>query len=127
MREKIKILLVEDEILIAVLLKRNLQMVGYETLDPVVTGEEAISVANRERPDVVLMDIRLAGKMDGLETAQEIIARYNIPIIFMSGYSDKETLEKAQTSNVIAYLVKPITPDHIVPILESYFSDGDEE
>ena len=125
MKKNIKILLVEDEALIAVLLKRNLQLVGYETLDPVATGEEAISIAQQKRPDVVLMDIRLAGKMNGIEAAREIIARSNIPIIFMTGYSDKETVEKAKTLNAIAYLTKPITPDHITPILESFFGDVD--
>jgi CheY-like chemotaxis protein len=115
----VKLLLVEDEFLIAALLRRNLQFVGYEVCELVGTGEEAIERAEQEQPDFILMDIHLAGKMDGIEAAREIHQRFQIPIIFMTGYSDKERV--AQTSDLapLAYLVKPVTPDDIKPVIDA--------
>jgi CheY-like chemotaxis protein len=125
MARKIKILIVEDEALTALLLSRNLQLKGYDTSQPVATGEAAIQMAGADRPDVAIMDIRLAGGMDGIETAGELIARYNLPIIFMTGYSDEATINKAAALKPAAYLIKPVTPDHIEPVLVELFGkDG---
>jgi len=114
-----KILLVEDEFLIAALLRTNLQSVGFEVCELVGTGEEAIEQAEKEQPDFVLMDIRLAGEMDGIKAAQEIHQRFQIPIIFMTGYSDKEIIAQTSSLNPLAYLVKPVTPDDIKSIIDS--------
>lgn len=124
MARKIKILIVEDEALTALLLNRNLQLKGYETCQPAATGETAIHMAGVERPDVVIMDIRLAGEMDGIETAGKIISLYQLPIIFMTGYSDEATINKAAALKPAAYLTKPVTPDHIVPVLVELFGQN---
>ena len=108
MRENIRILIVEDEFLAAVYLQRELIRSGYTVSQPVATGEEAIERAEQEQPDVVLMDIRLAGAIDGIEAAREIVSRHAIPIIFMTGYSDGETRERAQRLAPAAYLIKPL-------------------
>ena len=92
-----KIEIVEDEAMTAMLLARNLRLVGYSTCGPVSTGEAAIQLAGEERPDVVLMDIRLAGAMDGIQAAADIKQRWGIPVIFMTGYSDADTMERAGT------------------------------
>ena len=82
---KIKVLIVEDEAILGLLLSRSLGRLGYEVGEPIATGEEALRRTEQEQPDVVLMDIRLAGAMDGIEAAREITARYGTPIIFMNG------------------------------------------
>ena len=120
----VKLLLVEDEFLIAALLRRNLMLVGYDVCELVSTGEEAVERAEQEQPDFILMDVRLGGKMDGIEAAREIHQRFQIPIIFMTGYSDKERVAQAKELNPLAYLVKPVTPDDIKPIIDSALKKG---
>lgn len=118
MEKKTRVLIVEDEAMFALLLKRNLKLAGYEIGEPVSTGEVAIQKAGEEKPDVILMDMRLAGQIDGFEAARTIIARYHIPIIFMTGYIDDGMIAQAQALGV-PYLVKPVTPVEIIPVIES--------
>jgi CheY-like chemotaxis protein len=125
MAEKIKILLVEDEFFIALLLQMSLERSGYEVGDPVSTGEEAIKCVAQERPDVVLMDIRLAGALDGIEAAREIVARYAVPIIFMTGYSDEETVKQAQALHPLAILTKPVSPPEIMAVVDAALCPGE--
>ena len=120
----VKLLIVEDEFFVATLLQRNLELVGYQVCELVGTGEEAIERAEKEQPDFIVMDIRLAGEMNGIEAAREIHKRFQIPIIFMTGYSDKETIAQARELNPLACLVKPITPDHIKSVIDSALVDG---
>lgn len=115
----VKILLVEDEFLIASLLQKNLRLVGYEVCELVGTGEEAVKRAEQEQPDFILMDIHLAGEMDGIKAAREIHERFQIPLIFMTGYSDEERMTQTSELNPLAYLVKPVTPDDIKPVIDS--------
>lgn len=122
--KKIKILLVEDEALTALLLTRNLEMVGYHMCTPVGTGEAAIETAAAEQPDVVLMDIRLGSAMDGIEAAQKITAIRPVPIVFMTGYEDNDTRARANSVSPAGYLVKPITPDDVEPVIADIFSAG---
>jgi CheY-like chemotaxis protein len=117
--QMVKLLLVEDEFLIATLLQRNLQLAGYEVCELVSTGEEAVEWAKQEQPDLILMDIRLADEMNGIEAAREIHQHFQIPIIFLTGYSDEEVVEQARELNPLAYLVKPVTPDDIKPVIDS--------
>ena len=114
---KKKILIVEDEFLAALVLKRNLKLLGHEVCEPVATGEEAIKSAAREKPDIILMDIRLAGEMDGIEAAQEISSRYQVSIIFTTGYSDQDFMEQVNKLNPVACLIKPVhIPDLVSAI-----------
>lgn len=122
--KKIKILLVEDEALTALLLTRNLEMIGYHMCGPVGTGEAAVEIAAAERPDVVLMDIRLGSAMDGIEAAQKIKAIHPVPIVFMTGYEDDQTRAHANSVEPAAYLVKPVTPDDVEPVIADIFSAG---
>ncbi len=115
----VKLLLVEDEFLIAEFLQMNLESLGYQVCELVGTGEEAIELAEKEQPDIVLMDIHLSGEIDGIEAALEIHQRFQIPIIFMTGYFDEKTMAQARELNPLAYLVKPIMPEHIKPVIDS--------
>ena len=117
-----RLLLVEDEAITAMLLKRNLELIGYAVDEPVATGREAIEAAEKHSFDAILMDIRLVGKMDGIETAQRILSIQEVPIIFITGYSDEEIFNRAKKLNPSAYLIKPVTPDDIVPVLNKIFT-----
>jgi CheY-like chemotaxis protein len=119
--KKIKLLIAEDEAILAWMLCQNLELSGYEVCAPVATGEAAVKAALDYSPDVILMDIRLAGVMDGIEAAERISAQTPIPIIFMTGYSDDNIRERADVLHPAAYLVKPVTPDQIVPVLSAIF------
>jgi CheY-like chemotaxis protein len=119
--EKIKILLVEDEAMTAFLLRRNLQLLGYQVAKPLATGEAAIEAVQEQDYDVVLMDIRLAGKMDGIQAAEQISALNCTKIVFLTGYLDDEIMQRAQVCHPAAYLVKPVTPDDIQPVIAELF------
>ncbi|RLC56678.1 MAG: response regulator [Candidatus Cloacimonadota bacterium] len=121
MTKKIKILIAEDEAIIVQCLKMELELHGYEVCNFVAEGEEAIEIAKEEKPDIILMDIHLSGKMDGIEAARQIVALKDIPIIFMTGFNDTNIHKKAQDINPVAYLEKPIEVYDVTPIIESVF------
>lgn len=102
-----KILIVEDEIIIAEDLQRRLERLGYKVIGIASSGEEAINKAREEIPDLVLMDIVIHGKMDGIETADNIKTMFNIPVIYLTAFSDEETLKRAKITEPFGYMVKP--------------------
>jgi signal transduction histidine kinase len=101
------ILIVEDELIAAESLSFDLQKLGYEVVEMVSTGEKAIEKANLYRPHLILMDIMLRGKMDGITAAQEIYQQLKIPIVYLSAYADDSTLQRAKSIPAYGYLVKP--------------------
>lgn len=118
------ILLVEDERLIAKDLERRLRRMGYQVVALAATGPEAIHQALAHRPDIVLMDIRLQGQMDGIEAAAFIRTHLNIPLIYMSAYVDDETLARASATRPAGYLRKPFSERQLQTTLEGALSDG---
>lgn len=102
-----KILIVEDEGISALDLQQTLINMGYQAPDIVATGEEAIQKAEETCPDLVLMDIMLAGEMDGTMAAQEIHSRFGIPVIYLTAYADEGTLARAKIAEPYAYVIKP--------------------
>jgi CheY-like chemotaxis protein len=108
-----QILIVEDEALIAYDLARRLRRFGYRVVGLVATGPEAIEKAVTLRPDVVLMDIRLRGEMDGIEAAQSIQARAPIPVVYMSVFTDPATLARTTRTHAAGYLRKPFQNDKL--------------
>jgi CheY-like chemotaxis protein len=107
MMTPIRILIVEDERLVSLDLRRRLRRLGHAVVGVAVSGEEAIAHAQQLQPDLVLMDVRLRGPMDGIEAAQHIRAQYGIPVIFLSGYTTVETLEHIWRTVPAGYLSKP--------------------
>ncbi|MDO9577380.1 MAG: HD domain-containing phosphohydrolase [Candidatus Cloacimonadales bacterium] len=105
--EKKRILIVEDEKIIAEDIKRTLISYKYDVVSIVSTGEEAVEIAGKQRPDLILMDIMLQGDMTGLTAAEIIYKNYNIPVIFLTAYSNDEILAKAALSSPFGYLIKP--------------------
>ncbi|RME00587.1 MAG: response regulator, partial [Calditrichaeota bacterium] len=102
-----KILIVEDEQIVALDLKKRLETFGYQVMSVVVSGEAAIRVVRQAHPDLILMDIRLKGEMDGIDAAKTIYAESGVPIIFLTAYADNLTLERAKVSQPFGYILKP--------------------
>ncbi|MDZ8138823.1 MAG: response regulator [Nostoc sp. DedQUE04] len=102
-----KILVVEDEAIVAKDLQYRLNKFGYIVPAIASSGEEAINIAREISPDLVLMDIKLKGSMDGIEAAEEIYKRLDIPVIYLTAYADENTLERAKITEPFAYLLKP--------------------
>jgi CheY-like chemotaxis protein len=101
-----KILVVEDERITAEDIKDGLLSLGYKVPAVVYSGENAVKKAGELRPDLVLMDIRLEGEMDGIEAAEEIKKHYDIPVIYLTAYSDESTLERAKKTEPSGYVLK---------------------
>ena len=106
--EKVRILIVEDEAIIAMELESQLQSLGYEITSIVDTGEKAIKKAEADKPDLILMDIRIKGEMDGIEAAEAIRSRFGIPVIFSTAYLDEDRIERAKITMPFGYVLKPI-------------------
>jgi CheY-like chemotaxis protein len=105
----IKVVVVEDERIVAFNLRRQLTKLGYEVSAVAASGDLALQKVTALRPDVVLMDIRIEGTIDGIETASRIPAELHIPVIYLTAYSDDATLERARASTPYGYLLKPFT------------------
>jgi DNA-binding NarL/FixJ family response regulator len=113
-----RILIVEDERLVSFDLRRRLLRLGHVVVGTAAPGEEAIAQAHQLRPDLVLMDVHLAGPMDGIEAAQHIWAQHEIPVVFLSGYTTIETLERVWRTVPAGYLSKPFFEDQLRLALE---------
>lgn len=107
MVEKTQVLVVEDECNVATVMQVRLESYGYFVCAVATSGPEAIEAATRYAPDVVLMDVRLEGDMDGIEAAQRIRASRPVPVIFLSAYADERLLERAKSTEPFAYILKP--------------------
>jgi response regulator RpfG family c-di-GMP phosphodiesterase len=101
------ILVVEDEWVVADQICRNLRDFGYTVRSTASTGDEAIEKAEAERPDLILMDIVLKSKMDGIEAADRITSQFDIPVIYLTSYTNQEYIERAKQTKPFGYLVKP--------------------
>ena len=104
---KARVLVVEDEGVVALALQKCLTHLGHEVVGAVATGEDAIRKARELEPDVILMDIRLRGRMDGIDAASKISKGMGLPVIYLTAYSDDKTLERARGTEPFGYLLKP--------------------
>ncbi|HUX37033.1 MAG TPA: response regulator [Rectinemataceae bacterium] len=114
---KRKVLIAEDEFLPATHLRLALSRAGYEVVGSVATGPDCVEAARNSSPDVILLDIRLAGDMDGIEAARLIRQFSTASIVFMSGYQETSFRERAMETSPLAFLVKPILLKDIEDIL----------
>ncbi|WP_456387671.1 response regulator [Desulfolithobacter sp.] len=113
-----KILIVEDDGIIALLLGEITTRNGYEVVAMVATGRDAVTRAQTEKPDLILMDINLAGDMDGIEAATIIRAHLNVPVVFLTAYADHATLERAKKTGPCSYVLKPVTEEDLINTIE---------
>jgi CheY-like chemotaxis protein len=117
-----KILVVEDEAIASLLLRTMLKSMGFEDVYAESTGRGAVERAEREEPELILMDIRLADDIDGIEAALSIQARRPTSFIFMSGYSDEATIERAAELRPIRILGKPLNLEALKESVLAFFS-----
>jgi len=107
MNKKTTVLVVEDETIIARDILSKLQGLGYDVPLVVCSGEEAIEKTGELRPDLVMMDIVIEGKIGGIEAADQIRKRFNIPVVYLTAYADEDILERAKITEPFGYMVKP--------------------
>jgi DNA-binding LytR/AlgR family response regulator len=114
----IKVLIVEDKVLIAEDIAASLKRRGIESAGICATGEEAIEVARTTHPDLIIMDVQLAGAIDGISAAQVILQNRLVPIIYLTEHTDDQTVERAKKTYPANYLAKPFTPDALIRAVE---------
>jgi CheY-like chemotaxis protein len=113
-----RILVVEDEHIVAMGIKRMLKELGYTVTGIASSGEDAISKAESTFPDVVLMDIMLKGEMDGVEAAEKIRSSFNIPVVYLTAYSDDNILDRAKRTEPFGYIIKPFDEKDLYSSIE---------
>ena len=122
-----RILIVEDEAAIAELIERFLICSGYEVPAAVATGEEALVQAARLSPDLALMDITLGGELDGIQTAELLHRRFDIPVVFLTGLADDATLERSQAAKAFGYVIKPFRQEDLKSSIDLALSKHTDE
>ena len=104
-----KILIVENERIVADDIKQQLEDLGYDVIGISGTGQDALKKTGETKPDLILMDIILTGEVDGIETAQQISEKFSIPFIYLTAYYDDEILERASLTQPAGYITKPFS------------------
>ncbi len=118
-----RLLLVEDERITVLHIKNILENVGYSVIDTVSSGEEALKIVKKFRPDIILMDIMLDGKLDGIDTVEMILRDYTIPVIYLTANTDMYVKERAMKTSPFGYLPKPIERDEMIRLIEKGLSE----
>ena len=121
-RTAAQLLIVEDNVIIAFDLQSILTRLGYDVVGMVPSGEQALQKVREMAPDVVLMDINLEGELDGIETAALIQAQFDIPVIFLTGYSEDVLPQESELSGPHAYLSKPVHEGELCDTIEMMLS-----
>ena len=114
-----KILIVEDEVITAMDIKNMLKNFGFDVVGIASTGKDAINKAEEFRSDLVLMDISLKGEMDGIEAAEEIKSLYDIPVVYMSAFTDTNTFERIKFTNPYGFVNKPVSSELLLISIET--------
>lgn len=122
-----KILVVEDDPAVADLICRYLKRLGYQVAGCAATGEEAFLQAERTHPDLALMDIGLRGELDGVQTAERLRTRFDVPVVFLTGLADDATLKRSQEAEAFGYLLKPFRQDDLKTSIDLALSKNQVE
>lgn len=125
--DKTRILIVEDDPIIAADLEDRLLEIGYSVIGPYDQGEEAFEVIKKEAPDLVIMDVQLAGKWDGIETVRQISKVVQLPVIFLTGNTDESTFIRAKDTYPAAFLSKPFRGRDLKHAIELAISQSSQE
>lgn len=113
-----RILIAEDEHITAMEVQAMLEEMDYEVVDIVDTGSDALDILEENEIDLVIMDIRLPGEINGIETTEKINEKYDLPVIYFSAYSDDETLQGARETEPAGFMIKPITEEDLRSSIE---------
>jgi len=112
------ILVVEDEIAVATVVQKSLQKMGYQVPSIASTGEDALRLAGEVKPNLVLMDIGLKGRMDGIKAAEAIRDHHELPVVYLTGYADEERLSRARVTDAYGYILKPFNNNELRSTIE---------
>lgn len=107
--EKKKVLIVEDDMIISLVVENMVKELGLEVVGKAVSGEDAIALALEHKPEILLMDIRLKGEMDGIEAVEKIKSHIDTSVIYLTGNSDRLNYDRAKNTNFTDLIVKPFT------------------
>ena len=121
------VLIVEDEVIIAKDLSLTLTKLGYTVAGLCISGEEAVLLAEEKNPDIIVMDIMLKGEMTGIDAAREINKKRDVPVVFLTAYSDEDTIRKTNASSAFGYLVKPFKANDLRATIETALNRFNEE
>ncbi len=113
-----KIIIVEDEAIIADEIEMMLEMMGHEVIDNIQNGDKALDAFMIKKPDIVLLDITIKGNLNGIDLAKIIRQKYNFPFVFLTSHSDKTTLSEVKTTFPYGYIVKPFTQQSLMTTIE---------
>ncbi|MCH8838653.1 MAG: response regulator [Candidatus Marinimicrobia bacterium] len=116
--QKTRIQVVEDEAIIGMEIKRRLEKRDFEVVELVKTGKRAVEAAFQHKPDLILMDIALKGKMDGIDAAEQINKTMDFPIVFLTANADHATVERAKATGPFGYLIKPFDDTELATTIE---------
>lgn len=123
-----KVLIVEDDMLLSMVEERLIQKLGFDVVGKVAQGSEAIEKVLDLEPDVIVMDISLKGDMDGIETMEAIREKSGVPVIYLSGSSDRYHYERAKKTGFVGFLTKPITSGDLKePLFSAVKQNGSVE
>ncbi len=115
----VQVLIVEDEAIVSMDLRYKLESLGYSVSAEISFGEAAVDAVTQLHPDVVLMDIRLSGEMDGIVAAQEIRRRLDIPVVYLTSHADEDTLARAKATEPSGYVLKPFYDAELRAVVET--------
>lgn len=125
MGKKKKVLIVEDDLILNLLYESYLERLGFETEGELVYGKTAIEAAKNLNPDLIIMDISLEGEIDGIDAMLEIRKFSDVPVIYITGNSDPYHVERAQETNYLDYLTKPIEFDDLKLSIDTHIRKTD--
>jgi two-component system, response regulator PdtaR len=127
MAHNYRIQIVEDQYFVAMDCQQALEDAGFECTGLAASAERALELATRDHPDLLLMDIRLSGAMDGVEVATRIYKEHGIRSIFSSAHADSATRRRAEQAHPLGWLQKPFTPDHLVEAVKIAIGELEDE
>ena len=119
-----KVLIVEDDLIISMFTKIILEKKEYQVVDTLTTGESAVEYVKKEKPDLILMDIWLAGKLDGIEATEIILKFAKIPVIYITANTDTQTVERTRATGAVGLLSKPFVPADLYNSIENIISQS---
>lgn len=124
---KVEILLVEDEQIAAMDIRQMIEELDYRVVDIVDTSRAALEKLEQHSVDLIIMDIMLAGNDDGIKTVRKINRSYDVPVVYLTAYSDDDTLTRAKETNPAGFLVKPVTKEDLRTTIEIVLENNDPE
>lgn len=123
MKRKTRVLVVEDDSIISEDIQRNLRKLGYPVAGTFTSAEEALDQMESIHPDLILMDIVLHGRLNGIDAAKQIRSQFHLPVIFLTAYSDRITMARARDAKPAGYIFKPFSTDELDHVIQKATKD----